>query len=333
MKPRVALVAAVAVLGACKLPVPFADDLLFTLERPQLPRAEDCKRCHGAIYREWTDSAHAGAWTRESFIAITADHAATDCLPCHAPAPLGPSGEVRIRTDHLDEGVTCISCHLSPEPDARSLTMRGPHATTSPVEVHPVVTDPLFQKPDLCGRCHESVLEEWKASPEPSDGSQREICQDCHMPKVHRRMETYDPSRPYSAALVALGDKIDGRRHVFAVPEDPWEDLELVTERTGGTLQVRITNKLPHGVPTGAFGRREARLRVRWPDGEALRLLRADLDQAIPAGESRLFELTEVPPAVPLEVVLERFDPRDGRYVRLAPAPPDPSPSKPEPEP
>ena len=72
---------------------------------------------------------------------------------------------------------------------------------------------------------------------------------------------------------------------------------------------------MPHALPTGAFGRREARLRA----GGASVRLRADLDQAVPAGSVRTFELEAAPES---EVVLERRDPRTGEWERLAPEPP-----------
>jgi hypothetical protein len=311
------------VLAGCTLPIPFADHWFFTTVRSQLPEAADCQRCHGEIYDEWRGSAHAHAWTAESFVAFTSEHAAGDCLSCHAPAPLGRLGEVQLRDDHLDEGVTCVSCHLSPDPRAEPLTMRGPHERTSPVDAHPIVSDPLFRKADLCGTCHEGVLREWEASPEPQDGSERKICQDCHMQKVRRTMESYNPDKPYSAVLVALGKVVDGRRHRFAVPDDAWEDIDVRLEVApdSRTTRVSVTNKLPHAIPTGTFGRRVVRLRVRWPGGEASQLLHADLDQAIGAGETRLFEFPQLPPNLRPTAVLERRDPSSGVFQRLAPAP------------
>ncbi|MBW2416613.1 MAG: hypothetical protein JRG76_19130 [Deltaproteobacteria bacterium] len=319
------LIAAVLGLLACSVPVPFAEDLFFTTDRPQLPEAADCRRCHGAVYEEWAGSLHATAWTSETFAAVTGDHAAGDCLGCHAPAPLGSDGEVRLRDDHRDEGVTCISCHLSEVPSGDRLTMRGPHEPTSPVEVHAITRDTLFLRAELCGGCHEGVLEQWRDSPEPDDGSPRATCQECHMPAVRRTMETYDPEKPYSALLVALGDPVDGRRHRFEVPPDPWEDIDVETRAVAGSLRVRVANRLPHAIPTGRFGVRVARIRVTWPGGERERLLRADLDEAVPAGQSRVYEFDGVPATA--AAVLERRVPKTGRFERLAPAPtPTPTP-------
>jgi hypothetical protein len=303
-------------LFACNVPVPFADDLLFSTDAKQLPIAEDCRRCHGDVVSEWKESPHANAWTSKHFKALTADYEAASCLGCHAPAPLGSEGEIALRADHREEGVTCVSCHLVPDAHAAPLTMRGPHARTSPIEVHPIVVDALFTKPDLCGTCHADVLEQWRDAPAPEDGSEKKICQECHMPAVHRTIESVDPERAYSRVLVALGRSVDGRRHRFDVPPDPWKYVELDTRRDGARWIVDVKNAMPHALPTGAFGQREARLRA----GEAAIRLRADLDQAVPAGAVRRFELEAGPES---EVVLERRDPRTGAWERLAPAPPD----------
>jgi hypothetical protein len=306
-------VIALLLAGGCTLPLPFADDLLFSTDRQQLPVAEDCRRCHGEIVAEWADSPHAGAWTSEPFATLTADHAAESCLGCHAPAPLGRNGDVALRADHREEGVTCTSCHLLPDaPDP--LTMRGPHPRTSPVDVHPIVVDELFLKPELCGTCHAQVLAEWRDAPEPADGTAKQACQSCHMPAVRRTIESVDPERAYSRVLVALGRPVEGREHRFDVPPDPWKYVELEARREGDRWVVLVTNKMPHGLPTGAFGRREVRLRA----GERALRLRADLDQGVPAGQAQRFELV-APAEAP--VVLERRNARTGAYERLAPAP------------
>ena len=303
--------------AACTLPVPFARDWLFSTERDQLPQAADCSRCHLAVYEEWRGSAHASAWRSPSFARVTADHSAGACLACHAPGPLGARGEIALRADHRDEGVTCISCHLSTDPSHGRLAMRGPHERTSPVEVHPVVVDPLFLQAELCGTCHRGVLEEWNASPAPASG-ERETCQHCHMPEVRRTIESYNPDLPYSGVFVALERKIDGRRHLFAVPDDAREDVVLSARGfRGGALQIEVRNGLPHAIPTGSFGRREARLRVAWPGGERVQHLRRDLDQRIEAGAARVFELPDVPRNAAWTAVLERRR-SDGSFETIA---------------
>jgi hypothetical protein len=111
---------------------------------------------------------------------VTADYEAVSCLGCHAPAPLGREGEIALRADHREEGVTCVSCHLVPDADAAPLTMRGPHARTSPILAHPIAVDALFTKPDLCGTCHVDVLEQWReALRPPTDPTRRSVSATC----------------------------------------------------------------------------------------------------------------------------------------------------------
>jgi hypothetical protein len=180
--------------------------------------------------------------------------------------------------------------------------------------VHPVVVDELYRKPDLCGTCHRDVLEQWRAAPAPADGAEKPVCQACHMPSVRRTIESVDPERAYSRVLVAMGRPVGGRRHRFAVPAEPWQDLELRATRDGAVWRVEVHNGMPHALPTGAFGRREVRVRA----GDAAAVLTSHDERAIAAGETRVFELRAPADAEP---VLERRDPRSGEYQRLAPEP------------
>jgi hypothetical protein len=121
---------------------------------------------------------------------------------------------------------------------------------------------------------------------------------------------------------VALGEDVDGRRHLFAVPEKPWDDIDVETRALpGGGLRVAVGNRLPHAIPTGSYGRREARLRVVSGAQVRTRTLRADLDDVIAAGSTRSFDFAG-PLGAQATVVLERRDPASGSFVRIAPAPP-----------
>jgi nitrate/TMAO reductase-like tetraheme cytochrome c subunit len=319
VRARVPTITATLLAVACTLPVPFASDLLFSTEREQLPEAQDCARCHGEVFREWQGSAHARAWTSESFARVTADHRADACLGCHAPAPLGAAGEIALRSDHRAEGVTCVSCHLDVRPGHERLAMRGPHPPTTPIEVHAIVVDPLFLSPELCGTCHTAVLEEWEASAARSGAprAEMETCQHCHMPEVRRTIESYNPELRYSALIVALGDPVDGRRHLFAVPEDAGEDVRLRAERLGTGVRVTVENHLPHAIATGGFGTREARLLLRSGAVERVTRLRRALGEQIAAGATRTFEFVSVPRESPVEIALERRA-HDGAYEAVA---------------
>src|SRR5512145_2634304 len=215
----------------CRPTVPFAERSFFSTEGRALPAAADCERCHQEVYLEWRESGHARAWSSESFQAATHAGRAEPCTGCHAPAPLVLGELPALRGERRAEGVTCTTCHLSTAPGAAPLTMRGPASRSLPVEVHPVIAeDPLYRSSELCGGCHEGTFAEWRASPVPAEG-EKETCQGCHMPSVHRTVESVNEEVPYSPLFVAMERTQPLRRHRFAVPEDAEEEVVLALER------------------------------------------------------------------------------------------------------
>lgn len=311
--------------GGCRVPVPFARQLLFSRSPGVAPSARDCERCHLEVYEEWEGSLHARAWTSEAFQTASAQGRADECLGCHAPAPLPERGAVRVRSAHRLEGVTCTSCHMAQGDGVQPLTMRGPVSRSSPVEVHPVFAeDPLYRSSELCGRCHEGAFAEWRSSADPPDGSEKQTCQECHMPEVSRRVESVHPDHAYSALFVALERKESLRRHLFAVPEDAAEHVRIsVLAPPAGSppaLRVRVENRLPHALPTGRFGRRRVRVVAEWEGTRAALPLDRALGEAIPAGATR--DLTLSLPAsargAPRSVRLERWDHRVAGWTAIA---------------
>jgi hypothetical protein len=225
-----------------------------------------------------------------------------------------------LRAERRDEGVTCTTCHLSTAPGAAPLTMRGPVSRSLPVEVHPVVVaDTLYRSSELCGGCHRATFEEWSASPAPADG-ERETCQGCHMPEVHRTVESVNAEVPYSFVVVALEKKQALRRHLFAVPEDSDRDLALSAVRRGDALTVRVVNRLPHALPTGSFGRREVEIFATWPGGVRQVVFATRPGSPLAAGEAREVELPLESAArgTPVAVSLRRFDPATRTWQELA---------------
>jgi hypothetical protein len=223
---------------------------------------------------------------------------------------------VLLRSSHLEEGVTCISCHLSTDPDAAPLTMRGPVSRTSPIEVHPVIErDPFYLSSELCGICHVGTYEEWLQAAPAGEEAGKETCQGCHMPAVRRKVESVHDQHAYSAIPAALGDELDLRRHSFEVIDDAGEDLALVVrnEVSGKSpaLQVTVLNRLLHGIPTGRFGRREIRLKAEWPGGQIEESRVRGLGQVVPAGGR-----WEVRMVLPRDVPLERVEVRLERWQR-----------------
>lgn len=315
-----ALLALATGLLACPLRVPFGERIFFHREAPPpAPEARDCARCHGEIYDEWEASLHARAWRSEAFQQASAGTRAEVCTGCHAAAPVAADVAPTLRDVHREEGVTCVTCHMSPDPDAPPLTMRGPVARSSPVEVHPLVEeDPFYRSSALCGSCHRASLDEWRAAAGPDTPT----CQGCHMPEVRRTVESVNEDLPYSAVLVALEETLPLRRHLFAVPDDAEEHVDLAAAPApdGASLRVRVVNRLPHALPTGAFGRRQLRVVARRDASETSALLVASRREAVPAGEARTLTLPlpvggDAPGDV--EVSLERFDHARGSWERL----------------
>jgi len=297
-------------LGALACSVPGAESMFFSSAEHPDPTAADCERCHQEVYREWRASGHARAFVNEAFRRASSDARAPACNGCHAPAPVDETDPVALREAHRDEGVTCLSCHLSTRPGAPPLTMRGPATRTSPIEIHPIIAeDPFYRSSELCGRCHELELSQWREAAPPTEGP-KPTCQECHMATVRRKVESVHDEHAYSAIFVALGREQDLRRHGFAVPEDVREWIDVSVRPRGDGAVVRVENHMPHALPTGAYGRRRVRAVVAWPGGRVERLVAGGRADPIPAGASR-----EWPVALPsgvepgdVRVRLERWD-------------------------
>jgi len=315
---RRGLLAGLALLAGCTLPG--AGRMFFGAETVARPEAADCEHCHQEVYQEWQGSGHARAWEGDAFQRASLQGRADACAGCHAPAPVDAAAPVVPRETHRAEGVTCTSCHLSTRPGAAPLTMRGPASRTSPIEVHPIVEeDPFYRSSDLCGRCHEAELSEWRAAAPPPSG-EKDTCQGCHMPAVRRKVESVHDEHGYSALFVALGREQELRRHDFGIPADAadWIDVEVRTAGAGGAIEVTIRNRLPHALPTGAYGPRRVRLHATWPGGRTAWPV-ADAREPIEAGRTRREVLQLAPDVPPADVTvrLERWSRLDAAWTPL----------------
>ncbi|MBF0135842.1 MAG: cytochrome c family protein [Magnetococcus sp. DMHC-1] len=204
-------------------------------------RAEHCGTCHEEIYREWSGSMHAKAWTDEYFQADRAfEKNPPVCVNCHIPLknqkeyvevgfrdrdkldPIlepNPDFDSRLR----DEGVTCAVCHV------RNGEVIGPYATDQ--APHPVKVDPDFLSGmNPCQMCHMVSGDRWdmfyRLSPcgtveEIRLGERKPDCVGCHLPNVTRAMATNGPLRQGGRHLfqgghhppqVARALKVDHRR-------------------------------------------------------------------------------------------------------------------------
>lgn len=196
--------------------------------------AETCGACHKAIYREFafgfgsdqhyqstslpgkpgekmvmpakvsnTATAHAFAGVEPFPIhAREAEEQGKSCNLCHFPEPFAiPDMDAveilkpKARPAEKEAGgLTCASCHLTPEGK-----IRGPYNVEAP---HATVAEPAIQTSAMCAYCHSfgkrvvgkqtQTFLEWRDDfNKPGLGKQH--CQDCHMPRTVRKVaEDFD---------------------------------------------------------------------------------------------------------------------------------------------
>ena len=274
--------------------------------------SEVCGACHKAIYREFAtgfgsdlaykamvaQAATGMPLTLPANVSATATlhalagvdpfpiHARTveeeghACDVCHFPqalelpdleAPEIPKPPARPQ-EHEREGVTCASCHLTPDG-----TMRGPYHVTAP---HRTVADPRIQTSAMCAYCHAlgkrvigkqtQTFLEWREDfYKPGLGPQH--CQDCHMTRTLRKVaEDFDvPVRAVARHLWTGGHSTQRLRTALS--------LVLVQEDEGRpALQVHVLNMgAGHSVPTGS-NRRAVYLRAEVVDREEQEVARQE---------------------------------------------------------
>lgn len=290
-------------------------------DRATTPAANDCAACHVEQHREWQGSAHARAFTAPAFVEATDGHAFGDCIGCHAPGSLYDveRGPPVARVDRLTDGVDCQACHL----DHGELV--GPVHGGALLEPHPVrVERELYTRSELCGRCHEGTLAEWRQHAGPAERS----CQACHMGEVTRTVT--QATDMASGVLVAFEDTVRQRRHTFDVSAVDLTDafvldLSLTRAEDGGVAAVcSVTSRVPHLVPTGDFGFRQAELVLDGRDaggastGRLGRALYKELGTALAPGEPLVLAAALPARTVRVEAVLSRAGRGGERRVVLA---------------
>ena len=118
------------------------------------------------------------------------------CNVCHYPQPLAYPDMQSLKIDppkpresNHERGVTCASCHMTPEGK-----IRGPYEVDAP---HETVMEPRMQTSVACAYCHSAgprvigkqtqTFLEWRED-FFKPGLGRQQCQDCHMPKTVRKL-------------------------------------------------------------------------------------------------------------------------------------------------
>jgi len=172
---------------------------------------EDCRQCHQDVWREWTESFHSRAWADAS-VQAAFRHFGFDrkCQTCHAPLPVlltGMDAEVRLRDEDPKSGVNCLSCHGLPSGEGVAAGRAVPEAPCRPVR------RPEIASGSLCGKCHESIHDDWKQSRYARNG---QTCQSCHMPQSEDRqghshlcLGGHDPKTVRAGATMSCRQEAD----------------------------------------------------------------------------------------------------------------------------
>lgn len=144
-----------------------------------------CLPCHAEVVAEWRESMHSQAFTDPQVRAPeqSDNFRKTECLPCHASAPIfaygiEPGSRVVARESRRHDGIDCLSCHGLPGGGVAA-TRSGLDAPCQPVY------DARLQSEALCAPCHNQhqTHDEWRASPAAERGDD---CLSCHMERVTR---------------------------------------------------------------------------------------------------------------------------------------------------
>ncbi|MGN7613639.1 multiheme c-type cytochrome [Magnetococcales bacterium HHB-1] len=239
-------------------------------------RASECGECHKEIYKEWSQSIHAQAWTEEYFVADRKFENNPDvCDNCHIQlAQQRPYKVVGFKdSDRLhpikeknpdydpelqNEAITCAVCHV------RDGKIIGPYETD--LAPHPVKVDASFLSGmSPCKICHVVSGDRWDMFyDKPPCGTEAEIreqgiepdCVGCHLPRVTRPMATGGPVRT-------------GGKHLFQGGHTPAQvkraldvKVKKKLKEDGWLFTVTLTNVgAHHYVPTGTPDRH---LTIHW---------------------------------------------------------------------
>lgn len=265
-------------------PAAFAEDLTFP--RGTATPSETCGECHGAIYREYvlgvgsdnhgahsrtkqgcmismpatvssSGTAHATSLSETRGIDVKDFH----CSSCHFPNAFnikdgGANPKVDPKTAvAANEGLTCASCHLTPDG-----YIRGTHNTSAP---HRTIVEPALQGATLCGHCHgyaapdkrvvgkmfQTFLEWQEDYYKPGLGKQQ--CQDCHMPRTLRKTAEDFDVPPRAVARHLWTGAHSRQRHLDSL------SLTIIQPREGRhLLNFQVANVgAGHSIPTGEASR------------------------------------------------------------------------------
>ncbi len=270
--------------------------------------AASCARCHQAIHDEWRGSAHARAWSDETYQAALREcREPTLCHGCHVPE--GVHGRLgrppRARSEDLHDGVGCAACHVT-----RS-GIAGPFGADAG-DAHVSLEHPAFDEAGslaLCASCHD--LEIGPVLPLARDfraaglADRRKSCIGCHMPRVERAVANAPGSD------TASGPVRDGRSHRLRGPSDPEFaasafKLRVATDASRPLFEVTLGNRAGHRIPgllTRAF---EFEILALDANGKSIgpaTVLTIDADNPLRVAETRRFHVPRPERAAKVRVI------------------------------
>ena len=235
----------------------------------------DCGRCHQEIFLEWRNSPHANSVKNDRYQLYSDGGAIDSCRGCHQPVTTFTGGQSPPpRVTRANEGVDCLACHL------QCGSFWGPLPVS--YEAHPVVVNEERYRHSalLCGVCHRKTYSEWQAAP---FAARVNTCQGCHMTPVKRRRMA-KPSL-VSRMLFSTPRVVKTRSHAMTLASiENFSDavrVELTQDQAGTqtlAVMVRVTNRLPHGIPTGEYGYRKATLATELIDEDENTLAERSMD-------------------------------------------------------
>lgn len=280
----------------------------------EFPKAKQCGKCHVEIYREWSVSDHATAYSNPHYRQMTDDYVFGDCLSCHAPQPTVSDQPPTARSMHRAEGVTCVSCHLEQG------KLSGPLEPTGKIAPHPIGVRPEFYNDSIiCGVCHEGTYTEWKSVGK----NDKKTCQHCHMSPVTRKVT--QATGGFSNVIVSFEKEAELRRHNFAIltaarAEQP---VAFEVQQSSSDIELVLKNNLPHALPTGDFGYRVLILEIFAIDTQGneisleKREFTKELDNAIPAKGMARLHLDAPPETRAIRTHLERRSYKEDQVLDL----------------
>jgi hypothetical protein len=202
-------------------------------------------------------TAHAAAGTDPwPLDAAQVEEHGAKCNVCHYPQPLEyPAidareiGRPKPRAANQAAGLTCASCHLTPDGK-----IRGPYGVAAP---HATIKDDAIRTSAACAFCHSDgqrivgkqtqTFFEWREDYFGA-GLDTQQCQDCHMPKTIRKVaEAFDVPERVAARHLWTGG------HSFQRLASALTLAIAQAEQGRAALQFYITNVgAGHSVPTGS---------------------------------------------------------------------------------